>query len=53
MDPELQAFIRARITRLTFAEIAQDVTRAFPPTRRVGKSAIHAWWTKNRSRFEP
>ncbi|WP_439527075.1 hypothetical protein [Roseovarius mucosus] len=52
-DPELQAFIRARINRLTFAEIAQDVSRIFPPARRVGKSAIHAWWTKNRSRFEP
>lgn len=47
-DPELQAFIRARIDRLTFAQIAGDVAATFPPGRRVAKSAIHDWWQRTR-----
>ncbi|MDF0602319.1 hypothetical protein P1J78_16390 [Psychromarinibacter sp. C21-152] len=47
-DRELQAFIRARIDRLTFVEIAEEVAETFPPERRVGKSAIHAWWQRIR-----
>ncbi len=47
-DPELQTFIMARIDRLTFAEIAAEVAQHFPPARRVGKSAIHNWWKKQR-----
>lgn len=46
-DPELQAFIRARIDRLTFIQISEAVKEAFPPERRVGKSSIHAWWSRN------
>lgn len=46
-DPELQAFIRARIDRLTFEQIASDVKAHFPPERGVGKSAIHAWWKRD------
>jgi len=42
-DPELQSFILARIDRLTYQEIANDVTRHFPAGRRVSKSTIHAW----------
>lgn len=50
-DPELGAFIRARIDRMTFCEIAEEVAKAFPENRRVGKSAIHAWWqARNRRR---
>lgn len=45
-DPELAAFIRARIDRLTFEEIAAQVAAHFPPARRVGKSTIHAWWKR-------
>ncbi|TYB81482.1 hypothetical protein [Maritimibacter fusiformis] len=45
-DPELAAFIRARIDRLTFEEIAAQVAAHFPPDRRVGKSTIHAWWKR-------
>lgn len=50
-DRELQAFVRARLSRMTFEGIADDVAQTFPPERRVGKSAIHAWWTKNKERF--
>ena len=49
-DPVLQAFIEARIDKLTFAEIAADVAAQFPPKRRVGKSAIHAWWQRHHKR---
>jgi hypothetical protein len=49
-DPELQAFIRARIDRLTFVEIADEVAGHFPPARRVRRSAIHAWWKRGTSR---
>lgn len=43
-DPELQAFIRARIDSMTFVQIAAEVAAHFPPARRVGKSAIGDWW---------
>ncbi|TRD22548.1 hypothetical protein [Palleronia caenipelagi] len=45
-DPELQAFILARIDRMTFVELASAVADHFPPSRRVGKSAIHAWYRR-------
>lgn len=41
--PDLQAFIVARIDRMTFVQIAADVAEYFPPERRAGKSAIHKW----------
>lgn len=47
-DPELAAFIRARIDRLTFFEIEDDVATLFPAERRVKKTTIHAWWTRQR-----
>ena len=46
-DPELQAFIAARVDRLTFEEIAAEVVDHFPPNRRVGKSTIWEWWRKS------
>lgn len=42
-DPELRAFVEARIGRMTFEGIAGDVREAFPNGRRVGRSAIHTW----------
>lgn len=47
-DPELRAFLIARIDRLTYEQIAQEVAEHFPEPRRVGKSAIHAWFKKRR-----
>lgn len=47
-DPGLQAFIAARIDRMTFVQIASEIAGHFPPERRVGKSAIHAWWHRTK-----
>lgn len=44
-DPELRAFILARLDRMTFPDLARAVADAFPPDRRVSKSTIHKWWT--------
>ena len=47
-DPDLEAFIRAPIDTLTFAEIVKDVDAPFPPNRRTSVSAISRWWRANR-----
>ena len=47
-DPELEAFIRARIGQLTFAQIIAEVADAFPPNRRTSMSALSRWWKSNR-----
>lgn len=46
-DPELRAFVLARMDRMTFPQLADAVAAHFPPERRVRKSAIHRWWRKN------
>lgn len=43
-DPELKAFILARIERLTYPEMAEEVAAHFPVERRVSKSTIHKWY---------
>jgi len=50
-DAELRAFVLARIDRLTFEEIADEVARRYPVERRVGKSTIHQWWRRNEARY--
>ena len=47
-DPELTAFIRARIDRLTFKEIAADIAAHFPPERRASASGLHRWFHRQR-----
>ena len=47
-DPELTAFIRARIDRLTFKEIAADIAAHFPPERRASVSGLHRWFYRQR-----
>ncbi|WP_281825599.1 hypothetical protein [Jannaschia rubra] len=42
-DPELRAFLEARISRMTFEAMAKDVAEHFPNGRRISRSAIHAW----------
>jgi hypothetical protein len=49
-DPELRAFVAARIDRMTFEALAAEIARHFPEPRRVRKSALHAWWKANRPR---
>lgn len=46
-DPELRAFVLARIDRLSFEVIAAEIAKAFPPHRRLAKSALHQWWQRN------
>ena len=52
-DPVLAAFILARIDRLTYKQIAEEVAAHFPPDRRVRHSAIHAWATRRRRGGRP
>jgi hypothetical protein len=47
-DPELEAFVAARVDTMTFHQLEAAVAAAFPPARRVGKSAIHASWAATR-----
>ncbi|WP_323041646.1 hypothetical protein [Gemmobacter sp.] len=46
-DAEPQAFIVARLDRLTLEGIAAEVAQHFPASRRVGKTAIWEWWRKS------
>jgi hypothetical protein len=47
-DPELLAFVVARIGTMTFAEIVSAVAAHFPPERRTSISALSRWWRANR-----
>jgi hypothetical protein len=47
-DPELQAFIRARIPTHTYAEIAAEVAASFPPGRRTSVASLSRWWSAER-----
>lgn len=49
VDAELRAFVLSRIDRLTYAEIATEIARHFPPARHLRKSALQAWWSKRRA----
>ena len=49
-DPELRAFVVARIERMTFTALADAIRERFPPHRRVAKSALHAWWHRQSRR---
>lgn len=44
--PELQAFVLARLDRLTFKQIADEIAGHFPPALRVHQSTIHRWAQK-------
>lgn len=43
-DPDLRAFIMARIEYLTFQQVTDAVRSNFSQERRVGRSSIHRWW---------
>ncbi|TBN42687.1 hypothetical protein EYE42_04520 [Paracoccus subflavus] len=47
-NPVLQAFIVARLDRLTFKEIADDIARHFPADQHLHQSTIHRWSQKRR-----
>lgn len=48
-DQELNAFVRERINRLTYKQLADEIAEAFPADRRVSLSSIHRWWQRNHS----
>ena len=48
-DPELEAFVRARIERLTFAQIVAEVAASFAPERRISMSTLSRWWKGKRA----
>jgi len=45
-DPELRAFIIARIDRLKFTEIEAEIRAYFPPERHTSRSALSRWWQR-------
>lgn len=47
-DPELEAFICARIGHMTFAQILSAVAASFPPRCQTSMSALSRWWKANR-----
>ena len=48
-DPELRAFILARLDTMTLGDIVTDLATTFPPNRRVSRSSVHRWWQKHRT----
>jgi len=46
-DPELEAFIRARIDTETLTAIIAEIAATFPPERRIGLSVLSRWWRKH------
>jgi hypothetical protein len=46
-DPDLQAFIRARILTATFASVVADVAVSFPPEKHISLSGLHRWWHRH------
>jgi hypothetical protein len=51
VDPEIRAFVDARITGTTFAGLAAEVNARFGPERMTSKSAVHRYWTRHKDRF--
>ena len=49
-DPELRAFILARIDRMTYVQVANEVAEYFPEQRRVGKTTIYDWMKRQNRR---
>ena len=45
-NPKFEAFIRARIDTLTFAQIVSEVRCAFPSERHCSISGLSRWWKK-------
>ena len=45
-DPELRAFIIARISTQTFTQIRDEMRAHFPPDRQTSLSAMSRWWQR-------
>ncbi|MFT4013034.1 MAG: hypothetical protein QM682_06460 [Paracoccus sp. (in: a-proteobacteria)] len=48
-DPELPAFILARLDRLTYRQIAAAIAAHFPPERHVHPTTVHRWAQRHRA----
>ncbi len=48
-DPEVEAFILARIEAMTYAQIVAAVAARFPKARHISMSSLQRWWTKRRA----
>ncbi|MGB3409146.1 MAG: hypothetical protein WBA67_16815 [Jannaschia sp.] len=51
-DPELRAFVLARIDTATYQALAEEIAEAFPEDRRVHRSAVCRWWNREQNRRE-
>jgi hypothetical protein len=47
-DPELRAFVEARLGAMTFTRIVAEVAATFPEGRRTSLSALSRYWRKTR-----
>ena len=45
-DPELRAFILARLATHTFTQIRDAIAASFPPDRRTSLSGLSRWWLR-------
>ena len=45
-DPDLQAFILARIDTFTFKKIVTQIAATFPPERCIAMSSLDRWWRR-------
>ena len=48
-DPEVEAFILARIETMTYAQIVAAVAQSFPKSRHISMSSLQRWWAKRRA----
>ncbi|MDT8857170.1 hypothetical protein RNZ50_19465 [Paracoccaceae bacterium Fryx2] len=46
-DPEIEAFVRARLDRMTFDQIVSAVSEHFTPDRHISRSGLHRWWHRD------
>lgn len=46
-NPDLQAFIQARILTATFASVVADVAAGFPPEKHISITGLHRWWHRH------
>lgn len=51
-DPELRAFVIARLGSMTFPEIAEASRARFGQERGASTSGLHRFWTRNRARLQ-
>lgn len=51
-DPELRAFILARIRDLTFDQVRAAIAATLGPARCPSRSSLHRWWHRHGKRAD-